>query len=121
VNSVSTHLLAVPGHYDERLRYPSAHITNDACRRLIVLAADLPVHPERRGDRLRVAMKRPRAIYDRVTQKWRQTCVDTRGALYQYSDELTDGKMVDLGQVPLSPAVHQEIDCRTSTPVGSGG
>lgn len=43
-------------------------------------------------------------IYDRVSQRWHQTWVDSTGGLHEYWGELKDGNMVFMGQVPLPPA-----------------
>ena len=43
-------------------------------------------------------------IYDRASQRWHQTWVDSGGGLHEYWGELKDGNMVFSGQVPLGPA-----------------
>lgn len=43
-------------------------------------------------------------VYDRVTQKWHQTWVDSTGGLHFYSGELKNGSMVYIGEVPFGPA-----------------
>jgi hypothetical protein len=43
-------------------------------------------------------------IYDRASQRWHQTWVDSSGGLHEYWGTLKDGNMVFLGEVPLGPA-----------------
>jgi len=45
-------------------------------------------------------------LYDRVTQRWRQTWVDNRGGLHEYWGGLKDGNMVYVGEVSVGPAVR---------------
>ena len=62
-------------------------------------------------------------IYDRVSQQWHQTWVDSNGGLHEYWGELKDGKMVFTGSVPL-PAASRFQGRRTVrlsfTPIGAG-
>ena len=62
-------------------------------------------------------------IYDRVSQQWHQTWVDSNGGLHEYWGELKDGKMVFTGSVPL-PAASRFQGRRTVrlsfTPLGAG-
>jgi Protein of unknown function (DUF1579) len=43
-------------------------------------------------------------LYDRASQQWHQTWVDSNGGLHQYWGALKDGHMVFMGEVPLPPA-----------------
>ena len=45
-------------------------------------------------------------LYDRMTQRWRQTWVDNRGGLHEYWGGLKDGTMVYVGEVSVGPAVR---------------
>ncbi len=45
-------------------------------------------------------------LYDRVTQQWHQTWVDSGGGLHKYWGGLKDGNMVLVGEVPLAPAAR---------------
>ena len=45
-------------------------------------------------------------LYDRVTQRWRQTWVDNRGGLHEYWGGLKDGSMAYVGDVSVGPAVR---------------
>jgi len=42
-------------------------------------------------------------LYDRASQQWHQTWVDSNGGLHQYRGGLKDGHMVFMGEVPLPP------------------
>lgn len=42
-------------------------------------------------------------IYDRASQRWHQTWVDSGGGLHGYWGGLKDGNMVFMGEVPLGP------------------
>jgi len=43
-------------------------------------------------------------LYDRSRQRWHQTWVDNGGGLHEYWGQLTDGRMIFEGEVPLPPA-----------------
>ena len=43
-------------------------------------------------------------LYDRVSQQWNQTWVDSGGGRHEYWGALKDGNMVFIGEVPLPPA-----------------
>jgi hypothetical protein len=43
-------------------------------------------------------------LYDRASQQWQQTWVDSNCGLHQYRGGLKDGQMVFMGEVPLPPA-----------------
>jgi hypothetical protein len=45
-------------------------------------------------------------LYDRVSQRWHQTWVDSTGSLHQYWGGLKDGNMVLVGEVPLPPGAR---------------
>ena len=45
-------------------------------------------------------------LYDRVTQQWHQTWVDSNGGLHKYWGGLKDGNMVLVGEVPLPPSAR---------------
>jgi hypothetical protein len=45
-------------------------------------------------------------LYDRVSQRWHQTWVDSTGSLHQYWGGLRDGNMVLVGEVPLPPGAR---------------
>ena len=45
-------------------------------------------------------------LYDRVSQQWHQTWVDSGGGLHKYWGGLKDGNMVLVGEVPLPPAAR---------------
>ena len=62
-------------------------------------------------------------IYDRVSQQWHQTWVDSNGGLHEYWGELKDGKMVFTGSVPLPAASRfqgRRTGRRSFTPIGAG-
>lgn len=42
-------------------------------------------------------------LYDRASQRWHQTWVDSGGGLHEYWGGLKDGNMVFAGEVPLGP------------------
>jgi hypothetical protein len=42
-------------------------------------------------------------IYDRVSQKWRQTWVDSTGGLHEYTGGVIDGNMTYEGDIPAPP------------------
>ena len=45
-------------------------------------------------------------LYDRVSQQWHQTWVDSNGGLHKYWGGVKDGNMVLVGEVPLPPAAR---------------
>ena len=45
-------------------------------------------------------------LYDRVSQQWHQTWVDSSGGLHKYWGALKDGNMVLVGEVPLPPTAR---------------